>query len=107
MKEIFESQYLFNQSAEMVGITDTKKLLRYYCHHLNTELDEVQKADSEDSQKEEISDIILYGVNMALGLGFAPEEMESSINDKITKNLARLVSNPDSFHPRKAYEEFK
>ena len=78
--------------------------LDHFCYHVNAmveELGEVMKADKRwkthrnaryerDEKLDELSDVFITAMNMAIHSGFSAEDMELAIERKIKENYQRL-----------------
>ena len=80
--------------------------LGHFCYHMNAmteELGEVMKADKrwkthrnvryeKEEKLDEIADVFITAMNMAIHSGFDAHDIEQAISDKISKNFIRLLS---------------
>ena len=84
-----------------VAISDDLEWFKYHCTAMVEEMGEVVKADKRwkthrneryepEEKRDEIADVFITAINIAMFSGFSSNEVQNAIMSKIDKNLARL-----------------
>lgn len=73
------SQYTFGKGKRTEGLAK----------HIQSELDELLKADNDMDRLEEFIDIVILAMDGAWRLGFYPDEIEKALIDKFIRNQRR------------------
>lgn len=98
----YNSQIKFQE--EVTGATCPGDNLDHFCYHMNAmteELGEVMKADKRwkthrnvrfepEEKLDEIADVFITAMNIAIHSGFTGAEIEAAIQNKIEQNYERL-----------------
>jgi len=99
--ELYKKQRHFQMYIEGRYPVDDPKLFQYHMTAMTEELGEVLKADKRwkthrnkaynpEEKLEEIADMFITAMNIAMWSGFTSEELSKAISDKIDRNSERL-----------------
>ena len=114
-KSSFESQVHFQEV--ITGVKCPSDNLRQFSYHIQAmveELGEVMKADKRwkthrnhryepDEKLDEIADVFITAMNIAIHSGFSADDIEKAISSKINENFERLLDERRGEHLDSCY----